>query len=223
MKRYLLLTSVFKFGLVLGLAIFMSCTGAAEFSADIIQTDVAGKATAVLGKVYMTGGKARIETKNLSDGFFIVDAGKEAAFFVRPGKKIFMDAKQSSPLTQVLVPLDPLAPCQKFQAMAINAGIAPNEGQWLCRRINDAAAQQRLLTFSAISPLGTQTTVQIDPDLKALVGSQTGGGEGFVLKNIQKGPQSPDLFEISADYKKFDPRELIKILKKSDVWVEPRK
>lgn len=217
------MTGVFKLGLVLGLVGNMSCTHAAEFSAGIIQTDAAGKATAVLGKVYMAGGKARIETKNLSDGFFIVDAGKEAAFFVRPGKKIFMDAKQSSPLTQVLVPLDPLAPCQTFQAMAINAGAAESEGQWLCQRINDAAAQERLLTYSVMSPSGRQTTVQIDPDLKALVGSQTEGGEGFVLKDIQKGPQSPGLFEISADYKKFDPRELIKILKKSDVWVEPRK
>lgn len=220
--RYRPLTEAFISSAVSCLLLFMSFAKAAEFSADIVATDTAGKTTTAIGKVFMTDNKARIETKNLSDGFFIVDVQNSAAFFVRPGKKIFMDAKQSSPLTQVLVPLDPQAPCQKFEAMAINAGVE-NGGQWLCHRMSESSSEPGLITYSAISPMQKHSTIKTDPDLKTLVSSQTEGGEGFVLEDIQKGPQNPGLFEIPADYKKFDPRELIKMLKKSDVWVEPKK
>lgn len=223
MKRYHLVAKAFTFSAISCLLLFMFCAKAAEFSADIIATDAAGKPTAALGKVYMSDDKARIETKNLSDGFFVVDAKKDTAYFVRPEKKIFMDAKQSSPLTQVLVPLDPQAPCQKFEAMAINAGLTENEGQWLCNRQSDPSAEPGLITYSAISPKQKHSTIKIDLDLKALVSSQPESEEGFVLKNIQKGPQKPELFDIPIEYKKFDPRQLIEVLKKSDVWVEPKK
>ncbi len=50
--------------------------------------------------------KVRIETPELADGFFLVDGAKPAAYFVRPAARVFMDARQSSRLTQIFVPVD---------------------------------------------------------------------------------------------------------------------
>ncbi len=73
----------------------------------------------------MSRTKARIETQRaLPDGFFLIDAARPAAYFVRPGAHVFMDAKQSSPLTRMFVPVDPDDPCRQWLAMAaaIRAG-----------------------------------------------------------------------------------------------------
>ena len=76
-------------------------------SADIVSTNADGQPAGSPGKVYVSNDKVRIETPDVASGFFIVDGATNAAFFVRPSQRVFMDAKQSSPLTQILVPLDP--------------------------------------------------------------------------------------------------------------------
>jgi hypothetical protein len=41
------------------------------------------------------------------------------------------------------------------------------------------------------------------------------------IMNVEIAPQPASLFEVPADYMKFDPLRLIDRLKQSDVWVEP--
>jgi hypothetical protein len=74
-----------------------------------------------------------------------------------------------------------------------------------------------------VSPREKANTQWIDPVLEFLVRSQTDNGIVIDLKNIREGPQPASLFEIPASYSKFDPRRLIEIIKRSDVWVEPNK
>ena len=41
----------------------------------------------------------------------------------------------------------------------------------------------------------------------------------ITAENIRDEPQSAQLFEIAAGFRKFDPRTLIEQIKQSDVWV----
>src|SRR3984957_2120093 len=69
------------------------------FSADLVVTHAGSPSKEQRGRVYVSGAKVRIETPEFADGFFIVDGDRSAAWFVRPGRLVFMDAEQSSPLT----------------------------------------------------------------------------------------------------------------------------
>jgi len=219
-----MIASLLTLGAVAWLSFFASLAMASQFSADIVSTDANGQPATPPGKLYVSDDKARIETPAVAGGFFVVDGAINAAFFVRPAKKIFMDAKQSSPLTQIFVPVDPEDPCRKWQAMAVNAGATETGGEWRCDRAGQEIIEGRkAIAYSAVSPLQKQSIEWIDPDLKFLIRSQTEGGVTIDLKNIQEGPQPASLFEIPANYGKFDPRQLIEIIKRSDVWVEPVK
>ncbi len=203
---------------------FVSVANASQFSADIVSTNADGQPAGPPGKVYVSNDKVRIETPDVARGFFIIDSATNSAFFVRPSQRVFMDAKQSSPLTQILVPVDPEDPCRKWQAMAGNAGATETGGQWRCNRIGQAIIEGReAISYSAVSPREKANTQWIDQDLEFLVRSQTDNGIVIDLKNIQEGPQPASLFEIPASYSKFDARRLIEIIKRSDVWVEPNK
>ena len=72
-----------------------------------------GASVGPVGRLYVSGGKVRIETPEAAAGFFLIDGETAAAVFVRPTQRLFMDAKQSTWLTQILVPLDPDAPCKQ--------------------------------------------------------------------------------------------------------------
>ena len=89
---------------------------AQQFSADLLarKDDTA----TAMGTLRVSGGKARIDATALPDGFFLLDAAKPAAFFVRPAAHVYMKAMQLSPLTQLFVPVDPDDPCRQWLAMA---------------------------------------------------------------------------------------------------------
>lgn len=76
---------------------FVSIANASQFSADIVSTNADGQPAGPPGKVYVSNDKVRIETPDVAGGFFIIDGATNAAFFVRPSQRVFMDAKQSSP------------------------------------------------------------------------------------------------------------------------------
>ncbi|MGY3423507.1 hypothetical protein ACVWZW_003982 [Bradyrhizobium sp. F1.13.4] len=82
---------------------------AQQFSADLIarKDDTA----TAMGTLRVLDGKARIEATALPNGFFLIDTAKPAAYFVRPRAHVFMDARQSSALTRMFVPVDPDDPC----------------------------------------------------------------------------------------------------------------
>jgi transposase len=87
-----------------------------------------------------------------------------------PILSIVMDAKQSTWLTQILVPLDPDAPCKQWQAMAEIAGAADRGRQWRCNRIGSESAHGRnTIRCRAISPEVAASDCWLDPLLGFVV------------------------------------------------------
>ena len=77
-----------------------------------------------------------------------------------------MDAKQSSRLSQILIPLDPDDPCKEWQAMAVVVGAANRRGKWHCRRIGqENIAGRHVVKYQATSPQGGVDYGWIDPQL----------------------------------------------------------
>ena len=174
------------------------------------------------GKLNVLNNNVRIETSDVPGGFFLVLGDTDAAYFVRPAQKIFMDAKQSSLLTQVFVAVDPNDPCGQWQAAGRIAGAADQTKEWHCERSSDDAVdRRRTIKYQAISPQGRRYFGWIDPQLRFPVSLQSEDGAVVDLINIQEAPQPESLFVIPAGYQKFDPQRLIDRIKQSDVWVEP--
>lgn len=135
-----------------------------------------------------------------------------------------MDAKQSTWLTQILVPVDPDDPCKEWQVMAEIAGATDRGGQWRCNRLGpDNAGGRNAIKFRAISPQGTPHYCWIDPQLRFAISVRREDGSTIDLENFQEAPPPADSFEIPANFSKFDPDQLIDRVKQSDVWVEPPK
>jgi hypothetical protein len=199
-------------------AIFGGSALPQEFSADLIAIDSNGQTKT--GKLNVSHGRVRIETPEVTTGFFIF-AGN-AAYFVRPAQRVFMDAKQSSLLAQILVPVDPQSPCRSWQAMAVISGAADNGAQWRCIRRDEAMLGERSTgLFTAVSPRRHTYSVWIDKKYSFPIRLRADDGSDYRLEQIYEGVQDPTLFTVPPDYAKFDPRALIEHLKQSDVWVEP--
>jgi hypothetical protein len=85
-----------------------------------------------------------------------------------PMQLVFMDAKQSSLLTQILVPVDSDDPCGAWQAMANIARAANQGGQWRCERLGaEIAGEHAAIKYRATSPLGQQDYGWVDPQLSS--------------------------------------------------------
>jgi hypothetical protein len=193
---------------------------AVQFSADLIATNAAGKPDAQSGKVFVANGDVHIEAPDNPSSFFIVQVDRSSAFLVRPTQHLYMDAAQSSLLTQLLVPVDPNDPCRQWQAMATIAGAAATGGQWHCERLGAEKIDGRdAIRYRATSPQNKSSEGWIDRRLGFPMRFVMADGTRIDLANIQEGPQAASLFEVPADYRKFDPRQLIDRIKQSDVWV----
>ena len=206
------------------LALLGPPASAQQFSADLIVKSAQRQPAAATGKLYVGGTAVLAEIPGFSSGRFLIDIGADAAFFVIPPQRIFMDAKESSRLTQILVAVDPRDPCEAWQAMAKVAGVADRGAHWQCHLLGaDAAGGHAALKYRAISPRGDVDYAWIDPQLKFAVEFQFADGGGFALDHIREGTQPAALFTIPTDYRKFDPQRLIERIKQSDVWVDPPK
>jgi hypothetical protein len=211
-------------GIVGWLAFFCGPAVAQQFSADIFTIGATGQPTGTAGKLYVSDAAVRFETPALPDGVFLLNAKAGTSYLVRPAQQIWMDAKQSSPLTQILVPVDPDAPCRQWQAMAIVAGAAGQGKEWHCHRLGAKSLDgRRVVEYEATSLQGQTDYAWIDPQLKFPVMFQYQDGTKIKLDGIRKGPQPVALFEIPAGFDKLDPRKLIEQVKESDVWVQPPK
>lgn len=207
------------------LAAAMLCANAPaqaqQFAAELISANAKGESGGGIGKVYAADGKVRIETSEFPDSFLLIDSTIPATYLVRVKSHVFMDSRQSSRLTRILVPLDPDDPCRQWEIMADVAGLPDHGGPWQCVRDGaDAIDGRATIKFSVTTPSG-RSTGWIDRDLRFPVKYQIEDGTAFVLRNIQPGPQDAGLFAIPANYKKFDPHKLLEWLKQSDVLVEP--
>jgi hypothetical protein len=194
---------------------------AQQFSADLVTTRVDGTATASAGKLRVFNDKVRIETPDFADGFFLIDGPGRAAYFARPAERVFMDARQSSRLTQLFVSVDPGDPCRQWQIMAKLAGAADPNDPWRCERVGEEIIDgRRAAAYRTISASGRGIVGWIDPELKFPLRIKMEDGATITVQNIQEGPQSARLFVIPTNFQKFDPQALIKRIKQSDVWVE---
>ncbi len=213
--------AAFAIGAALCLVVSGFPVQAQQFSADLVRMDANGAEPRPAGKLNVADSKVRIATSELPTGFFLVLGDANAAYFVRPAQRVFMDAKQSSQLTQVFVTVDLDDPCRRWQEMAKIAGAVDQGGEWRCERVgDDTVGGRRAVKYRAVSPQGRQRLSWIDLQLHFPVRLQSEDGAVTELANIEETAQPEGLFLIPAGYRKFDPRLLIDRIKQSDVWVE---
>jgi hypothetical protein len=190
---------------------------ALQFSADLVSTPHDGGPVRS-GKIYVFDGKVRIEIPEFPKSFFLIDGANDVAYFVKPAEKIFMDARQSSPLTTTLIAVDPGNPCPQWQNAAKRAGaLAPGESL-RCDRVDEAPGGSPSVAYRAVSK-DREFFGWIAPELNFPLKLRMMDGTVVTVENIRKGPQPEHLFTIPAQFGKFDPESLIKRIKQSDVWV----
>ncbi len=193
--------------------------------------DAGGAATGGTGRLFFSNGRVRIETSNIPTGYFLVDGAAATALFVRPAQQVFMDARQSSRLTQIFLPVNPTDPCSQWQAATGNAGVPNTGGEWLCKRIDNAPGDGHDTTVqytvvspsTGVSPSQESTQRWIDTTLNFPVKLRHSDGTVLALEHIRLEAQPPGLFTLPPSYRKSDPQALIERIKQSDVWVEPPK
>ena len=190
---------------------------AQQFSADLVGAQ--GNVTAApADHVWVLGDKVRLESSEAADGFFLIDGVKPIAYFVRPRTREFMEARQSSRLALIFVPVDPDDPCRQWQAMAQQADL---EGQkWRCERIGEEMIGGRnTIAWRAVSASGRQLSGWIDPKRRFPLRVKTEDGTIITAEHVRDDPQPAELFQIPSGFRKFDPQVLIDRIKQSDVWV----
>lgn len=209
---------------ILVLGTLASSAQAQSFSADLVTTNETGRAMGKPGKLYVGDRKVHVETPEIPNGFFLIDTAAQTAYLVRPAQQVFMDAKQSTRLTQLLVRVDPVDPCLQWQAMAKIAGASDRGGEWHCDRLGKETLDGRAtVKYRVVSPHGQSSVAWIDSDLGFLLRIRDKDETGIDVRIIEEGPQAESLFEFPANYGKFNPMQLIERIKRSDVWVEPPK
>jgi hypothetical protein len=201
----------------------VSTTATAQpFSAQLSRRDKDGQIST--GRLAVADDKVRIETPELPNGFFIIRGDARAVYFVQPDHRVFMDARESSILTEILVPVDPEAPCPQWQAMAEISMSAEGGAAWRCERLGEDTFDGRAtIRYGMTSPRGKHYSAWIDPRLRFVVRIEADDGTTTELVDVREGPQPDRAFEIPAGLRKFDPRQLIELMKHSDVWVDPAK
>ena len=201
------------------LAIAATQAAAQQFSADLVARK--DDAATTVGVLRVSDGRVRLETSALPDGFFLIDTAKPAALFVRPGAGVFMDARQSSPLTRMFVAVDPDDPCRQWQAIAqLSAPVDP--ATWHCQRDGaEAVAGRNTEIYRITAPSGAGFVGWIDRARSFPVQIRTADGTLIAADHIRDEPQPAQAFEIPAGLRKFDPQALIRRIQQSDVWVAP--
>jgi hypothetical protein len=225
----------------LGLGPALGCAGVGdsaesspprEFSADIVSRDAAGTLLGGSARLYASGRKVRIETPEVPAGFFLIGGDLGSALFVGTTQRVFMNAKQSTRLTQIFVPVDPHDPCPQWRAAAQNAGVPGMAGGWRCTRADGADGDgtdaadaggggHGIIEYRVDSPDQNSGLRWIDPRLEFPVKLKAADGGTIALENIRVEAQPANLFAIPAGFRKFDPQGLIDRIKHSDVWAAP--
>jgi hypothetical protein len=191
-----------------------------SFSADIVSRDTGGALFGTPAKLHVANHKARIELPGAADGFFISDTDAGTALFVRSAQRIYLDARQSTPLTQIFVGVDPRDPCRQWQAAAATAG-AVSSGEWHCEPIERVVVNQHeIIEYNVLMPDGRSSYRWVDSTIGFPVKWQAADGKTFVLENILLQAQPASLFSVPPDYRKLDPQALLERIKHSDVWAD---
>ena len=205
------------------LALMVALAGATpsqaqQFSADLVRTH--NGVTTAAGRLYVSGSKVRIESPEFPDGFFLIDSAEPVAYFVQPAHAVFMDARQSTALTRLFVPVDADNPCRQWQVMAGVAGLA-EQGDWRCEAAGlDMIGVHQAMVFRATPATGRAFTGWIDRSRRFPLQVRTDDGAIVTTQGIRDEQQPARLFELPKGAHKFDPQSLIEQIKKSDVWVD---
>jgi hypothetical protein len=190
---------------------------AQQFSADIVTAR--DNAIVAAGRLWVRDTRVRIETPELPNGFFLVDSAKPSAYFVRPATRIYMDARQSSRLTQLFVPVDPSEPCPRWRAMAELAGAA-GQAEWRCERASEEEVDGRKAAALRVASAEKQEFVAwLDPERRFPLRIRIADGTVIALEHIRDEAQPASLFELPPGSRKFSPEALVERIKQSDVWV----
>lgn len=194
---------------------------AQQFSAELVRTH--DGVTTAAGRLYVSGRKVRIESPDFPDGFFLIDSGEPAAYFVRPAQAVFMDARQSTVLTRLFVAVDPANPCSQWQTMAEVAGLT-EQGNWRCEAAGlETIEAHQTMAYRATPATGRAFTGWIDRGRRFPLQVRTDDGAIVTAESLRDEQQPARLFELPKGARKFDPQALIEQIKKSDVWVEAPK
>jgi len=208
---------------LVGLVRFGSVAYAQSFTADLDTIEAGGGSKAPLGHVYVADGRVRIETRQLPDGFFIVDEERHAVWFIRPRQQVFMDARRSSPLTQTFVRVDPENACRDWRMMETIAGPAPGTGEWRCDLVGrETIAGRETVKYQTISPQNRRSSIWVDLERRFPIRVENEDGAVVSLARIVDSPPPASLFAPPDGYRRFDPMQLLEQIKQSDVWVVER-
>jgi hypothetical protein len=156
-------------------------SGAQEFSADMISR--VGKEI-VNARIYVAQGKIRME---MPESIMIIRMDKNISWMVMPSEKMYMEHPinlSSAPkvsknfdgeIERVPMGTEPVdgKPAEKFQVTYTENGKKSSVYQWL---------------------RGSEIPVKVEA---------VDGSWGMEYKNLEVGPQSPDLFEPPEEYTKF--------------------
>jgi hypothetical protein len=191
------------------------------FSAQIISRDAAGVTLNTTAKIYVANHMVRIESSEAPGGFFLIDAAGGTASFVLAGRGVFMDAKRSSLLTQIFVPIDADDPCRQWRAAAELAD-AIRTDQWRCERSPKKAVDGgQAIGYRVATTQGGSELRWVDSALMFPVMRSAADGATLTLENLRIESQAADLFIIPSAFRHLDPQALIERIKHSDAWVDP--
>jgi hypothetical protein len=194
---------------------------AREFTADIVSRDGHGAATAV-ARLYAARGKVRIDPAQPPGDFFLSDREANSTLLVRPARRIYTNARQSTPLTQIFVPVDSTDACRQWRRALDDAAGKPVSDQWRCDALQTATVDGRKVwEFSTVAADASADRRLVDQQLQFPVKVSAADGSSLTLEHIRLAAQPDELFTVPHDYRWFDPRAVVERIKHSDVWVEP--
>jgi hypothetical protein len=193
------------------------------FSADVVSLDSSGAPLGATAKLHAASHKTRIELPGAADGFFVSDTDAGTALFVRSAQRLYLDARQSTPLTRIFVWVDPGDPCRQWRAAAATAGLV-STAEWRCEPIERTIVSQHpVIEYRVWMPDGQASYAWVDSIIGFPVKWQAADGSRFELENLLLEAQPANLFSIPPDYRKLDPQALVERIKHSDVWVDSPK
>lgn len=174
-----------------------------EFSAEVMNTDKSEITSQA--KIYFAKDKIRIEPTKKDPrnggGSVIMNMSAQTATVIMDQQHMYMEmpaqtANQRSGYSFFRTG-DVENACSDWLQMAQNKG-------GTCHKVGSEAVNGRsTVKYEGTNSKGEPGTVWVDPKLRFPVKWQGKNGSGE-LHNIQEGAQPASLFEVPADYKKFD-------------------
>ena len=194
-----------------------------EFTADIVSRDSHG-AVSTVARLYAAHGKVRIETAELPGDFFLIDHEATSTLLIRPARRIYMNARQSTPLTQIFVPVDATDTCRQWRRALDDAAGKPVSERWRCDALQTSSVDGRKVrefSTSAADAAATADRRFVDQQLQFPLKVSAADGSSLTLEHIRLAAQPGELFTVPQEFRWFDPRAVVERIKHSDVWAEP--